>query len=112
MGGGVGAARPRLHVLLGAVDAWLVDSLEHEGYTGDLDPIFAKGQIITGAAMLLGTVAGAFIAQLTELGVPYLVRGGLQLIGFVLAFAIMREVAFTPSKEARDPGPRARPRRG
>jgi MFS family permease len=83
----------------GAVDAWLVDSLKHEGYTGDLDPIFAKGQIINGAAMLLGTVAGAFIAQLTSFGVPYLVRAGLQLAGFVIAFAIMKEVAFTPSQK-------------
>lgn len=83
----------------GAVDAWLVDTLKHVGYEGDLDPIFAKGQIINGAAMLLGTVAGAFIAQLTSFGVPYLVRAGLQLLGFVIAFAIMKEVAFTPSHE-------------
>lgn len=81
----------------GAVDAWLVDSLKLEGYAGDLDPIFARGQIINGAAMLLGTVAGAYIAQLTSFGVPYLVRAGLQLLGFVVAFAIMKEVAFTPS---------------
>jgi MFS family permease len=81
----------------GALDAWLVDTLKHAGYDGDLDPIFAKGQIINGASMLLGTVAGGFIAQLTTFGVPYLVRAGLQLIAFVIAFAIMKEVAFKPS---------------
>jgi MFS family permease len=82
----------------GALDAWLVDSLEATEYEGDLDPIFANGQIINGAAMLLGTVAGAFIAQLTNFGVPYLVRAGLQLLSFFIALAIMKEIAFTPSK--------------
>jgi MFS family permease len=82
----------------GALDAWLVDSLHHTGYEGDLDPILAKGQIINGAAMLAGTVAGGFIAQLTSFGVPYLVRAGLQLLSFWVAFAIMKEIAFTPSR--------------
>ncbi|HET9992835.1 MAG TPA: MFS transporter, partial [Kofleriaceae bacterium] len=81
----------------GALDAWLVDTLKHTGYDGDLDHIFAKGQIINGAAMLLGTVAGGFIAQLTSFGVPYLVRCGLQVLGFAVAFVIMKEIAFTPS---------------
>jgi MFS family permease len=82
----------------GALEAWLVDSLKNTGYEGDLDSIFARGQIINGAAMLVGTVAGGFIAQLTSFGVPYLVRAGLQLLGFCVAFAIMKEIAFTPSK--------------
>lgn len=82
----------------GALDAWLVDSLEATGYKGDLDPIFARGQIITGAAMLVGTVAGGFIAQLSNFGVPYLVRAGLQLLSFFVVLLIMKEIAFTPSK--------------
>jgi MFS family permease len=82
----------------GALDAWLVDSLEATGYKKDLDPIFARSQIITGAAMLVGTVAGGFIAQLTSFGVPYLVRAALQLMSFVVAIVIMKEIAFTPSK--------------
>ena len=82
----------------GALDAWLVDSLKRTEYDGDLDPIFAKGQIINGAAMLAGTVAGGFIAQLTSFGVPYLVRAALQLLSFGVALVIMKEIAFTPSK--------------
>jgi MFS family permease len=82
----------------GAVEAWLVDSLKKTGYEGDLDPIFARSQIIGGAAMLVGTVAGGFIAQLTSFGVPYLVRAALQLLGFFVALAIMKEIAFTPSR--------------
>ena len=82
----------------GALDAWLVDSLKRTGYEGELDPIFARGQIINGAAMLAGTVGGGYLAQLTSFGVPYLVRAGLQLVSFVVAFAIMKEIAFTPSR--------------
>lgn len=82
----------------GALDAWLVDSLKRTEYDGELDPIFARGQIINGAAMLVGTVAGGYIAQLTSFGVPYLVRAGLQLLGLGVAFVIMKELAFIPSK--------------
>ena len=32
------------------------------GFTGELDRVFARGQIVTGAAMLTGSVAGGFIA--------------------------------------------------
>ena len=81
----------------GALEAWLVDSLKRAGYQGELDPIFAKGQIINGAAMLVGTVAGGYIAQLTSFGMPYLVRAALQVVSFAVAFVIMKEVAFTPS---------------
>jgi MFS family permease len=80
----------------GALEAWLVDALKHAGYEGDLDPIFAKNQIVTGVAMLVGTVAGGFIAQLSALGTPYLVRAGLQLVSFVVAFVLMKDIGFTP----------------
>ena len=35
--------------------------------------------------MLLGSVAAAYLAQLTNLGVPYLVRAAVLLVIFVLA---------------------------
>jgi MFS family permease len=82
----------------GALEAWLVDSLKHTKHKGDLDSIFAKGQTINGIGMLVGTVAGGFIAQISALGVPYLVRGAIQLISFVVAFIIMKEVGFTPER--------------
>jgi len=85
----------------GALEAWLVDALKHAGYEGELDPIFAKNQIVTGAAMLVGTVAGGFIAQLSALGTPYLVRAGLQLVSFIVAFAIMKDIGFSPDRSVR-----------
>lgn len=84
----------------GALEAWLVDALKHAGYEGDLDPIFARNQIVTGVAMLVGSVAGGFIAQLSALGTPYLVRAALQLISFVVAFVVMKDLGFTPDRSA------------
>ena len=82
----------------GALEAWLVDALKHAGYDGDLDPIFAKNQIVTGAAMLVGTIAGGFIAQMTALGVPYLVRAALQLVSFIVAIVVMKDIGFKPER--------------
>jgi MFS family permease len=82
----------------GALEAWLVDALKHAGYEGELDSIFAKNQIVTGIAMLVGTVAGGFIAQIAALGAPYLVRAGLQLASFVVAFVVMKDIGFTPER--------------
>ena len=36
----------------GAVEAWLVDALTATGFTGELESVFARGQIVGGAAML------------------------------------------------------------
>ena len=58
----------------GAVQAWLVDALKAEGYEGALDPVFARGEIVEGVAMLGGSVLGGFVAQATNLGVPYVLR--------------------------------------
>ena len=46
----------------GAVEAWLVDALTATGFDGDLETVFGRGQIVGGAAMLTGSVAGGFIA--------------------------------------------------
>ncbi len=78
----------------GATEAWLVDALRATGYEGTLEAVFGKGQIVTGAAMLTGSVAGGFIAQATSLAVPFVVRAVVLCIGFVLAFMLMRDVGF------------------
>lgn len=82
----------------GATEAWLVDALRHTGYTGKLESVFAKGQIVSGIAMLTGAIGGGVLAQVTNLGVPYLVRGILLIVTFILAFLLMRDLGFTPVK--------------
>ncbi|BDZ46228.1 MFS transporter [Naasia aerilata] len=82
----------------GAVEAWLVDALRASGYSGGLEPVFSKGMVVSGTAMLVGSVAGGVVAQATDLGVPFLLRGGVLLAMFVVAFLVMRDVGFTPDK--------------
>src|SRR5213082_3955023 len=59
----------------GAVEAWLVDALKATGFSGELEAVFGRGQVVTGVAMLTGSVAGGLIAQATNFGVPFLLRG-------------------------------------
>jgi MFS family permease len=85
----------------GAVEAWLVDALTFSGYLregGTLESVLAKGEIVEGIAMLGGSVAGGLIAQATNLGVPYILRAVVLGVTFVLAFALMRDTGFTPSR--------------
>jgi MFS family permease len=85
----------------GAVEAWLVDALTATGYTGELETVFGRGQIVSGAAMLVGSVAGGFIARQTSLGVPFVLRGLVLLVMFGLAFRLMHDVGFQPEKGGR-----------
>jgi MFS family permease len=82
----------------GAVEAWLVDALRYSGYEGGLEGVFGRAQMVSGVAMLAGSVAGGVIAQATNLGVPFLVRVGVLLAMFVLAFALMHDVGFIPER--------------
>ncbi|MDQ4138315.1 MAG: MFS transporter [Actinomycetota bacterium] len=88
----------------GAVEAWLVDALRASGYDGELEPVFSKGLMVSGAAMLLGSVAGGVLAQATDLGVPFLVRAGVLVVMFVVAFLVMRDLGFTPDRSQRPLG--------
>ncbi len=87
----------------GAVEAWLVDALTANDYEGDLELVFGRGQIVAGVAMLVGSVTGGAVAQVTNLGVPYALRALLLAAVFVVAFAAMRDEGFTPQRGA---GPR------
>ncbi len=54
--------------------------------------------IVGGAAMLAGSVLGGVIAQLTNLGVPFLIRGAVLAVMFVVAALTMRDLGFTPER--------------
>src|SRR5947207_9057386 len=62
----------------GAVDAWLVDALKVSGYNEPLERVFSRGQMLFGAAILLGTIGGGLLGQI-RLDIPYLVPAGLVL---------------------------------
>jgi MFS family permease len=84
----------------GATEAWLVDALKATGYKGTLESIFARAQVVTGVAMLTGSVAGGFVAQAFGLGVPYVLRAALLGVTFLIAFRFMRDIGFSPSRGA------------
>ncbi|HEY2947160.1 MAG TPA: MFS transporter [Micromonosporaceae bacterium] len=92
----------------GATEAWLVDALQATGDRGALEVVFGRGQVITGVGMLAGSVSGGYLAQLTNLGVPFVLRATILIGMFGVAYALMHDVGFTPK---RDGGPVAEIRR-
>ncbi len=68
------------------------------GYTGALESVFARGQAVAGVAVLIGSIGGGFIAQATNLGVPYLVRAALLGITVVVALWRMHDLGFAPER--------------
>jgi len=85
----------------GAVEAWLVDALTATGFTGDLESVFGRGQIATGAGMLTGSVAGGFIAEQASLGTPFVLRAAVLMVMFVVAFKMMHDLGFSPERGGR-----------
>jgi MFS family permease len=85
----------------GAVEAWLVDALTATGYTGAMETVFGRGQMVSGAAMLVGSVGGGLLAQVASLGLPFVLRGVVLVLMFVVAFRLMHDIGFTPAKGGR-----------
>jgi MFS family permease len=84
----------------GATEAWLVDALHASAFTGDLESVFGRAQVVGGVAMLSGSVLGGFIAQWTDLGVPYVVRAAMLGVTLVVAWRFMHDIGFTPQRGA------------
>jgi MFS family permease len=84
----------------GAVEAWLVDALHYAQYDGSLEHVMGRGQMVGGAAMLGGSVLGGVVAQVTNLGVPFLMRVGVLIVMFFVAGRAMRDLGFTPEPSA------------
>jgi predicted MFS family arabinose efflux permease len=83
------------------VEAWLVDALTATGFTGQMETVFGRGQVVSGVAMLTGSAAGGLLAAQTSLGVPFVARGAILLVMFVVAFRLMHDVGFTPAPRGR-----------
>ncbi len=79
----------------GAVEAWLVDALKATGYQGQLDRVFARGEMVSGVAMLVGSVGGGVLGTL-DLAWPFLVRALLLAVVFLVGLRVMHDVGFTP----------------
>jgi len=83
----------------GAVEAWLVDALDATHFQGSLDTVFSRNQMVSGIAMLIGSISGGLIAQFSNLGVPYVIRALMLIFSFVFAFIYMKDLGFSPVKD-------------
>jgi len=79
----------------GAVDAWLVDALDHTGFTLPKERVFAWGQMMSGAGMLVGSVLGGLLGQ-ADLSLPFVVRAVLLGAAFVVTAVLVKDLGFTP----------------
>ena len=79
----------------GAVEAWLVDSLKATSYKGSLDQVFARGSMVSGVAMLIGSVSGGILGSI-DLSFPFLSRAALLLIVYIVAHFTMYDIGFQP----------------
>jgi MFS family permease len=77
----------------GAVEAWVVDALNASGYRGTIDHVMARGSTVSSAAMLVGTVSGGLLGNVS-LVLPYLARSILLLGAFVVALGTMHDTGF------------------
>jgi MFS family permease len=91
----------------GATEAWLADALTFTGAKDELDAVLARGQVAFGVAMLIGSVGGGFVAQISDLGTPYLLRSVVLALTFVAAAVWMRDLGFTPDR-SKGVGPQVR----
>jgi MFS family permease len=83
----------------GATEAWLVDALGATGFRGNLETVFGRGQTVGGAAMLTGSVLGGIVAQMSNLGVPYVLRALMLGVALLAAFVFMRDLGFTARRD-------------
>ena len=51
--------------------------------------------------MLTGALGGGLIAQQVSLGAPFVLRGAILAVMFVVAFAVMHDIGFTPERGGR-----------
>ena len=79
----------------GAAEAWLVDALDAAGHDGQLDRIFARSEIVTSGAIVLGSVGGGLLGTL-DLSWPLVLRAVLLAGVFGVGVLVMHEIGFVP----------------
>lgn len=79
----------------GALEAWVVDALAYTGYDRPLDGVFARGQIVFGAATLVGTLGGGFLGH-ANLSLPYYLRSAVLVAAFTFVMLTMKDLGFEP----------------
>lgn len=74
----------------GAIDAWVVDSLERKKFSGKVDFVFSKSNIIAQFAVLIGGLMGGYLGSI-NLALPFGVGAIFAFIAFITAILFMHE---------------------
>ena len=81
----------------GAFQAWLVDRLRHQGYSGPLGKIFAREQQIRNGVGIVAAMLGAYAAERNS-SLPWFCGGCMFLMAGTLAVIYMKEEQFVHKK--------------
>ncbi|NMC51881.1 MFS transporter [Candidatus Kuenenbacteria bacterium] len=77
----------------GAFEAWVVDSLRHEGYKGETVKIFSSGLKTKQAAMIVGAIVGTWVSK-DNIAMPWIAGAITFFITAILAMFLMKEKYF------------------
>ncbi len=77
----------------GAFQAWLVDSLKHQGYAGAFNKIFGRASLYNQIGGGIGAIVGAYLSVRNP-ALPWFVGSAGMAVVTVLAFFTMREEYF------------------
>ncbi|MBT5337812.1 MFS transporter [Candidatus Falkowbacteria bacterium] len=84
-------------MISGALDAWVKDSLDMNGYKEKIGGVFSHGEVVIRAASLLGGSLGAFVA-ISSLRLPFLISGIGVIVAAGLSIFIIDESYFEKQK--------------
>ena len=88
----------------GAVEAWLVDALHFTGYDGPLEPVFARGQMVEGVAMLAARCSAASSRRSPTSACRSSCAAHCSASRSCVALLMMHDLGFNPVRGER-PGP-------
>ena len=77
----------------GTIDAWLVDALDHTGWVGSKENVFAWSGVAYEGSILVGTVLGGFLGQ-ADLALPFVARAVLLAVCFVFVAVTVHDLGF------------------
>lgn len=82
----------------GALDAWVVDSMNRKNYIGEVDFVFSHASIIGRFASLFGGLFGAYLGSIS-LRLPLGIGSILSLMSLIVAVVFMHEIKDKRSKQ-------------
>lgn len=86
-----------ISMISGALDAWVKDSLDMNGYKEKIGGVFSHGEVAVRTASLLGGSLGALVG-VVSLRLPFLISGLGVLVGAALSILIIDESYFEKQK--------------